>query len=562
MRRADAAIATTRVAPPGSGEVFKRDGRREAFDRGKLARCLAEALDASGEAVDGVELGEAFADVVHRALVDGGEGRVWATHDVAQLAVDVLEASGCRGAAQAWRAVDRARRRWRAPGGADDAGSFTKGRLVHWMADGERVARPVADDVAASVERRLFAAGLSDPGEALLRAWVDDELARRGERHRVGAAATGPIAGPTPEALRRLLADRRPGDDVLRTAGAALLGAYAAREIHAPAVLTAHERGHLELGDLVAPARVQRVVVPELLLDAARLTALRAVSAEPVVVLVGPGDAWRGLLPLERGAGLADVELLVADEVQASALLEVVVTDRAGGLRGGAVAASLGACAGSWARAIDVRDTLRVWRDVPPVGVVEHGVAINAAGLALDAGGDVDGFVAALTSTARLADDAIAARAGHAGPPAWPDASAVAAAAAVDLPSLGAERALAGLDVAYAWLDVTTPRAAVRLGRRIAAALAAPSTVCPRATLHRFGTRDLERHPDARERWTLDASRARFAYDVPRTTGGPLAARLAARLLAPASPWPRGVDPGHVFPRPSSSPTPTPRPCA
>lgn len=546
MRRSDVATVA---------EVFKRDGRREAFDRDKLARALHEALEASGEASGCDDLGAALADVIVGALGSDRAG-AWSTSDVAALALDVLESSGCTGAAHAWRAVDRARRRWRAPADAEQGEVFSKGRVLGWLGERPGLEPAVADDVAASVERRLFAAGLACPGEPLLRAWVDDELARRGVGARVGRDAAVRI---DPARLRGDLSARRPGDDVVRAAGVALLGAYASREVHAPAVVAAHERGLLALGDVVAPGRVQRIVVRDEPLDRARLERLREASAEPVVVLAGAGGRWRELLPTETRDGLAGVEVVATDAATARALLAEVTGPRPGALSGSALVA---VADDAWCAAEEVRDTLSLRRAAPAPGVVAHGVALNAAGLAHDVGPDLERFVARLARLVSLARTAVDARAAHAGPPAWPDASTLAADVGLELPPRGAELALAGLDEAFAQLALTTVRGALTATRRVRAVLGTRVVAPSRAVLARFGAEDLRRHPELRDRVPLDPSRTRFAYDVPRPVPARVAARIASALLAPDAPLPRTCGARRPFVHSLSPPHQTPRPCA
>ncbi len=556
MRRAE---AVTRA-----GEIYKRDGRCEPFERDKLGRALSEALAASGEAPAGTSLGDDFAQIVHTTLLSSQREAVWTSTDVAALAVEVLESSGCSGAAHAWRAVDRARRHWRGSGShATAEDTFSKGRLVEWMASDASVERSVADDVAEAVERRLFASGLIEPHDGLMREWVDHELARRGLAGRVGRGA----ALLSPRALRERLADARPGDDVVRRAGREVLAEYAAREIYPEAVMAAHERGHIALDDVLVPGRVDQVVVDAAVVTVHELAVLRASSTAPVVVLVS--DA-RQLVDVIARPGWADVEYVVERPELVPALLELVTSRRGRALRGSVVMSALATpgAAQSWSREESVRDTLTIRRRAPSCGVTEHAVTLNAAGLALDVvdtAGAIDRFLARVSRTALLAQQAFDARAVMAGAPAWPNAATLAAHGVAIPGPRGGRLMIAGLDVAFGLLGVTSPRAALRLARRLSATLGRLVHPAPRRLLHHFGTEDLARHPHLRDRWELDTERVAFAYDVPLASssdGRALARLLTSLPLHPMAPLPRTVGRRDRLLHSLSSLPLAPHPCA
>ena len=211
------------VRPRAPEFVTKRDGRRVPFQRQKIAEAVLKAMEAAGEAdpalaieVAGVvelslaarsaDVGsgsddagvphiETIQDLVERVLVELGKGAV----AKAYILHRDLRARA-RAALRVHRSdALRSRVRVREREGVSD---WSKGRIVAVLMQEAGLARELAEEVAAAVERRVFASGKSAVTTGLVRELVASELFERG----LGAALSAArLVGLARHDVRRVL---------------------------------------------------------------------------------------------------------------------------------------------------------------------------------------------------------------------------------------------------------------------------------------------------------------------------------------------------------------------
>ena len=255
--------------------VAKRDGRLVPFDRQRLERSLCAALSATGR--EEPTLAADLASVVLTCLEARAPEQTVAAAELAELVAEVLTGAGCELAASAYRAARGARQTARAglrirgrpagdavrgipaaaPGQSPDD-EWSKGRIVALLAAEAELCEPLAGDVAAEVERGLFASGLRSVSAGLLREWIDNELELRGLAVRLGRH---PFVGLPPRELREVLAAGSVGHAAESDLAGRLLARYALREVYPEPVATAHQRGLLHLESLSAGARLDALTV-------------------------------------------------------------------------------------------------------------------------------------------------------------------------------------------------------------------------------------------------------------------------------------------------------------
>ncbi|HZM01169.1 MAG TPA: ATP cone domain-containing protein, partial [Planctomycetota bacterium] len=324
--------------PPERLSLVKRDGRLVGFSAPRLVGSLCRALEAVGRREPG--LAGDLARVVEASLVRRGASRPVTAADVALLAGEVLVSAGCESAAHAYRVVAEQRRLARAalriaggdgpsvraippacaPDATVDPEAWSKGRVVALLSTESGLAEAEAADVAASVERGLFASGLTSVSPGLLREWIDNELRLRGLPPRAGRSGSVGLAG---HELRELLSGGGPALDAEAAATTRLLERHARTEVFPPDVRRAHDQGLLCLEDLAGAGRVDTLALPAWSLPAvgngpgrrARLRALGPVLrnlgrlAVREVVLVWDGPALAADAAADLLAGLAEPPL-------------------------------------------------------------------------------------------------------------------------------------------------------------------------------------------------------------------------------------------------------------
>jgi len=253
--------------------LVKRDGRLVGFSAPRLVGSLCRALEAVGRHEPG--LAGDLARVVEGSLLRRGASRPVTAEDVAVLAREVLVSAGCEPAANAYRAVADQRQLARAamrivggggpaargippacsPLASADPEAWSKGRVVALLAAESELSELEAVEVAAGVERALFASGLTSVSAGLLREWIDNELRLRGLPARAGRSGCVGLAG---HELRELLGG---GADAEGRASSRLLERYAWAEVFTADTRLAHEEGLLSLEDLAGAGRVDALAL-------------------------------------------------------------------------------------------------------------------------------------------------------------------------------------------------------------------------------------------------------------------------------------------------------------
>lgn len=260
-------------------QVRKRDGRVAPFD----LRRVADAIYRAARSVGGEDrfLAEELAGVVGLYLEKSHGGRIPAVADVEDAVERVLIDTGHAKTAKAF-ILHRDRRRTArdrldaaesaAPGGArpivgsgsGGVAAWSKARIVAALVEGGRVDEATAEDVARSVEARVFSSGVVRVSTALLRTLVDAELFDRGrtplsEARTVVGIATADLAARIAEGP----GDRRTTDPLsfAEALGEEILAPYVLAEVIPPAAAEAHRSGDLHLEDLGAPFAVRHVAL-------------------------------------------------------------------------------------------------------------------------------------------------------------------------------------------------------------------------------------------------------------------------------------------------------------
>jgi hypothetical protein len=310
--------------------VAKRDGRRVAFDGGRLSAAIASALEAEGRG--DMTLASDLGSVVTTYLLGHARAGVVGAGEISDLVFAVLNGAGCEQAAAAFRAIGDQRLRAReglcirrqtdhdpvrgipraeidpalpadalsedglsdragaqgAPGngvaaeGPDERPDerWSKGRVVALLSSAAELPDEVVNEVASEVERGLFDSGLRSVSAALLREWIDNALVLRGYPPRLGLHQ---FVGLTPHQVREILADGSPGSAAESEVGTRLLADYALREVFPAEVAAAHEQGLLALENLSAVGRLDTLTLapwqlPALGSGGARRERLRTLS--------------------------------------------------------------------------------------------------------------------------------------------------------------------------------------------------------------------------------------------------------------------------------------------
>lgn len=301
--------------------VAKRDGRRAAFDAGRLTLSIGHALEAVGNG-DATLAADLASVVTTYLLGHARQGEVGA-EEIAELVFAVLSGAGCEQAAAAFRGNGDQRRRAREglsirgpsehdpvrgipraeaaltngdvpsegvmepPQGGRDASRansldqpWSKGRVVALLASAEDLPDEVVGEVAAEVERGLFDSGLQSVSAALLREWIDNALVLRGFKPCLGQHQ---FVGLASHELREILGGGAAGLTAESEVSSRLLGDYALREVFPAEVATAHEQGLICLENLSAVGRLDTLSLspwrfPALGSGGARRVRMRALS--------------------------------------------------------------------------------------------------------------------------------------------------------------------------------------------------------------------------------------------------------------------------------------------
>ena len=586
--------------------LVKRDGRLVGFSAPRLIGSLCRALEAVGRHEPG--LAGDLARVVEASLVRRGASRPVTAEEVAVLAGEVLVSAGCEPAAHAYHAVADQRRQARssvrivgagspvtrgippacAPLATADPEAWSKGRIVALLAAESELSEVESAEIAAGIERALFASGLTSVSPGLLREWIDNELRLRGLPPRAGRSGCIGFAG---HELRALLADGAAGGDGEGRTGSMLLERYAWAEVFPAELRRAHDEGLIALEGAAAAGRCDALTLgawslPALGAGTSRRAQLRALGpalrnlrhlAVREVLVLWDGPALAAETAADLLASLAEAPRTSA---RAARLVLCLPAERPGlgapflaalrllppVARGGARLPAVRLPAAGLSdevlesaldlEAVDGR--VQLGTSDPEPAAVTASVAVNLARAALRAGPRrIAAFLDGVEHLAGLALAALAAQ--EALMPA--DEAAVRAATGARLPPRR-RLALCGLDTSAELLLGRDARGraeraelAAALGETLSRALARGdgATRIERAegtTRDRLGRLDLRAHPEARDRLPLAAHREGFRHDgaevLPAGAEPEAAGREAARAarlvgLADASVVPRST---------------------
>jgi hypothetical protein len=575
--------------------VVKRDGRWVAFEAPRLAASLCRALEAAGR--DEPSLAGDLAGVVEATLLARSAGTEVAADEIAALAGEVLVGAGCPEGAHAYREAHDARARARGalrirvPGdqpvvraippaarsagtgagsggsssgssgagpGPDDSEAWSKGRLVALLRTETDLPPGLAADVAAGVERTLFASGLQSVSASLVREWVDNELALRGRPPRVGRQQYIALAA---HELRGILASGAAGLEAEAQVASRVLERYALHEVFPEPVRRAHEAGVLCLEALGTVGRLDTLVLPAWRLPVAgtgvlRRARLRALGptlrnlaqlAGREALLTWDGPALAADPAADLLAGLADAPLGAAASARLALCLPAGRPAIAapflaalGGLRDDAMRRGLrlpslrlpaahlpDEVLAEAVRLEGVDGRVQFAAGDPAAGVVTASVAVDVARVALSAGPRrVARFLDGLVAAAELALSGLAAQEALMGAAGGPER---ALRLATGLPDARLPRrrrlALCGAPQAATLLLGEGPRGR---GNRADLAAAVAERLAPllsgeegrlivglgaESTRERFGRMDLAAFPEARGRLALAGHREGFRYD-------------------------------------------------
>ena len=297
---------------PGAPEwVEKRDGRRVAFDRERIASAVARAQVAVGEDdpsfameiaelveyslarrhAEAVHVGttgiEEIQDLVERALIELGRAPVAKAYILYRdrrarardAAPSVLESEEARGV----RVAD-----------ADGFKGWDRARVSAALVAEIGLGRERADEIAQRVESRILASGLRRLTEALVRELTRAELLAAG--HADAIQRHEPVSLSKRDFDQELNRSVEPGGRLDEGLGGALFSRWVRQEVLPERFLARHKAGALHLVGVESLHRFQELAVPaEVLLPGA--TGMKA----PYQLL----DEVARLMPsLERGVVL------------------------------------------------------------------------------------------------------------------------------------------------------------------------------------------------------------------------------------------------------------------
>ncbi|MBI4879770.1 MAG: hypothetical protein HY812_08945 [Planctomycetes bacterium] len=181
--------------------------------------------------------------------------------------------------------------------------AWSKGKIVEALILEADLPSGMADEIAAEVERRVFASGLTRISTALVRELVDNELFERGYERVLRRQTTIGLPRYDLDRLARSGAEGTapPGcaGEVDRAVARSTWTCYSLLAIYPPEVVEGHLSGRLHVGALCSPTRFQAL---EAAIDPA---AARAWDA------AGSGDFAGLRLFARRAADLADESLVV-----------------------------------------------------------------------------------------------------------------------------------------------------------------------------------------------------------------------------------------------------------
>lgn len=330
--------------------VRKRDGREEAFDKGRIRAAVAAAQTAVGE--EDPTFASEVADLVEFALrrryaMDGegpgGESGpdVEEIQDLVELALIQL---GRAAVAKAYILYRDRRARAReaqgagapsAPPGAlkglrvrdsEGSSSWSKGRIIAALVDEAQLSRKHAEEVAQRVEQRVVSSGLKRISTALVRELVDNELVAMGLAHAL--ARHEPVALPRHD-LRRLLELGPPAE--VSAAAPRWLSGRRLGEQSVEGVAAGEILRRFAEADLLSEASLERCTAGELFVEDLRRPHLHLVQSVPCELFSSGEPSARSAFELlgELALASASVSRGLVLEAPAAVLSPLVRAGRA-----------------------------------------------------------------------------------------------------------------------------------------------------------------------------------------------------------------------------------------
>jgi ribonucleoside-triphosphate reductase len=253
--------------------IKKEDGRREAFDKSKIADAIRRAQRVLNR--EDSFVAEELASVVNLFLEKNFTQMIPSLEDIDEMVERVLTGTGHADVAEVY-AGQRQRRALRReelrvlkrpdfqdllvnPGRERKAEAWSKSKIIDALVKEARIDRDLAAEIADDVEDRVFRSGLRRISTALVRELVDNELFERGFRAQLQKQSLVGIpkfdlkkliymGGRGGSPLAPELVDRKISESVLRQ--------FAYEEIYPPKVADAHRAGVIHIQDLVEPHRL------------------------------------------------------------------------------------------------------------------------------------------------------------------------------------------------------------------------------------------------------------------------------------------------------------------
>lgn len=259
--------------------VLKRDGRVVPFDKTKIADAIYKAAQASGG--ESRFIAEELAEAVTLVLEKSGEGGPPPIEQIQDLVEKVLMETGHAQTAKAYilyremRAQVRNSLRVRkpvplagsspvkvSPGARDEITPWDREKIVLALELEAQLDSGVAREIAAAVEQKMLASGISQVSTSLIRELVDNELFTRGLSATLEKQAL--IGIPKFDLDQILFAPRKSNHKVVTNNPEAInlaiaehtLKQYALHEVFSPEVAEAHLSGMIHLHDLGYPTRI------------------------------------------------------------------------------------------------------------------------------------------------------------------------------------------------------------------------------------------------------------------------------------------------------------------
>lgn len=256
-------------------EVLKRNGRREVFDPGRLARSIQRAAQTAGQSSD--LLSEELAALVALILEQDFPGKTPTTEDVRRLVEQILMETGHAAVARTFIVHGHRRKQLRVlhdtrqvrdggPGtpllvtstSRECQEPWDRSRIVSQLVLEAGVAAEAAQRIAQSVEERVVGLGLPSVSASLVKDLLELELLEEGLE---GASQLERRVGLSRRRIDSLLFDRDQHGPLEDRIGRNVLRRYSLGALLDRPLAEAHLRGRIQVDGLETPRRALAAVV-------------------------------------------------------------------------------------------------------------------------------------------------------------------------------------------------------------------------------------------------------------------------------------------------------------